>query len=453
MRIEADLDSEIKASLAYGPLRELIDEAGRACSISYPAVAARQADELLAVVDEYGIEAKMFGAHKATNSIALISATRRPQFGCDVASSAELASAFKAGFRPNEIIATGPKSNVFLGELAGYSDITIVLDSEVELQRLLAISGACNPVLLRISRSITNLPGVLKLSRFGMDEAGFLACVDMLRAQNNINLKGVAFHLDSQSLEERSYALTVGIDKILSLRQAGFDADVLDIGGGLGADYGVSYQQVQQFKEFIMNDVAAGARQATWLGGSYGLKVENGGVRGSMTGLDIPAEISGPERLSELLRTVVDGEVLADILRDNLIELWCEPGAALYCPAGAVVAEIIETRQLDNRWHVVVDIHRNQLCFDGSEALPDPILLTCAKSQTQGDYLLAGNLCAETDVLHQRFISLPYHPQPGDLLVWTHTGAYRAHFSASQAIGHPLAKQYIYKNGVFDAAR
>ena len=37
--------------------------------------------------------------------------------------------------------------------------------------------------------------------------------------------------------------------------------------------------------------------------------------------------------------------------------------------------------------------------------------------------------------------------QPGDLLLWPYTGAYRMHMSQSNAIMHPDLAQYRYEQG------
>ena len=149
----------------------------------------------------------------------------------------------------------------------------------------------------------------------------------------------------------------------------------------------------------------------------------------------------------------IDGDKAADILRDNLIELWCEPGGAIYSQSGTVVAEVMESRVLDGNVHVVIDINRFQLGIAGIESPADPIMLSPHDNSGQKPKpercLLVGNLCAEIDVLHQRFITLPRRPQSGDLIVWANLGAYGSYFSAARAIGHPLAAEYIYEKGEF----
>lgn len=453
MKLLPTVPELIVQSLSHEALAPLLSQAAAPCAISYPAVAAARAAHLQQAVQPYGLAVRFFGAHKATNSVELLAATRTAGFGCDIASCGELASAQQAGFTADEIIATGPKSTRLLAKLAQQPGTTIVLDSYEELQRLAAIDGAKNPVLLRMSRSMTNQPGVTKSSRFGMDEAAFTRSVEYLQQQTALHLRGVAFHLDSQSVDERCYAVGVGITQLLALQAKGFDADVLDIGGGFGSDYGVPKAVAQQFMQRLLEDTMSQQRQATWQGQNYGLVLQQGVVQNSLRGIDMPSGSSGAARLQEVLDSPHEDGMIADALRDNLIELWCEPGSSLYFDAGVVAAEVIETHNRDGQWCVVVDIHRNQLCFADVEAPVDPLLYGSATKSAQGSYLLLSNVCHESDILHQRFIELPFHPQPGDVLVWTHTGAYRAYFSASRAIGHPLAAQFTYHDGEFYAVQ
>lgn len=453
MRLTPHVPSHIEQTLSYTALAPLVHKENGPIAITYPAIVQDTARALAQHCREVEVEARFFGAHKATCSIDAIAATRAAGFGCDVASLQELQNAQLAGFAAEEISATGPKSNKFLAELVRHPEVTIVLDSYSELERLLMLPNVKNPVLLRMSRSMVNRQGVAKLSRFGMDNEAFERSVARLLDEPSVPLRGVAFHLDSQSIDECAHAVRVGIDILLRLQDEGFMADVLNVGGGFGSDYGLSKAQIQRFETHIVQDVASGARMATWQGKNYGLTVHNGAVQGSMSDISIPRGATGVEYVKEVLAAPYGSKSsIATTLRENLIELWCEPGASLYQAAGVVVAEVIETHKLDGKWHVVVDIHRNQLCFEGSEVPSDPLLFTQNNHPAKTDsYALVGHLCAESDMLHRRFVELPYHPQPGDIFVWTHTGAYRAHFSASSAIGHPLAKQYTYRDGEFYA--
>ncbi len=415
-------------------------------ALHFPEIASRNARQFQQELDAIGVRARVFAAHKATGSFDII-ANLRDVCGVDVASSAELASARKAGFLASDLIATGPKPTQFLADLAVLG-IPIIVDSPEELERLQTVATDNVEVLLRLSRTMINADTVTKRSRFGMDAKSFASALTLLAHMPHVKLRGVAFHLDSQSVVERVTAVRRGMGHLLTLQNNFPAANVLDIGGGYGTHYGVSKYDTDVFEATLRQAVQTGDLSSlTWQGHGYGLSNAHGHVTGTLHGFDISAEPYGIERLREtLLATDVSGYTLAAELADNLVEVWLEPGAALYADAGALAAEIMEVRELDGDTIVIVDAHRNQVCFENNEVLADPILIrNTTHSATLTDCFIAGHLCAENDFLTYRKIHFDHRPQAGDILLWSHAGAYRMHFSASQAIGHSLAKQYTYQ--------
>lgn len=348
-----------------------------------PETARHAAAQFAAILEKHDVQGRVFAAHKPTNCTALVAGLRETT-GIDVASLWELKSALRAGFEPTAIIATGPKHSRFLAEFAKRPDITVVVDSVGELERFIAC-GAANPLLLRLTRSCLNMPTVTKTSRFGLDDQALDVAFSLLKTTPH-QLRGMAFHFDSQSIAERAEAVRKGAGYVLRAQKHGFSgATVLDIGGGYGND-------------------------ATRLD-------------------DI---LSEPD--------------VADRLRDYLIELWCEPGKAIFYHAGIVAAEVSDRCSRDQKNQLALHIHRNQLWFETIEPSHLPFCLDKNADEPTEEYVLNGNLCAENDVLHRAPIALSATVKVGDVLVWPDVGAYRANFSASAALGQPLAAQYIYEN-------
>lgn len=432
-------------------LRGIISRQQQPIAISLPQAAIDSSHTFEQVMHDLSIEGRIFLAHKATASPAIIS-TLNGITSIDVASETELDSALAAGYLPKHIIATGPKSNQFLRRLSSLPDITIIVDSFTELTRLTDImegKGSAS-VLLRLTRTVLNQPGIIKTSRFGIDSEHLDEALTYLTNQQVITLKGLAFHLDSQSMSERQYALQAAVQKLLQVQQQGFHrATVLDIGGGYGTDYGVSSSDEARFEAMIKNTVAGTQSSVTWHDRSFGVRADGNHVSGELSSVDRAGGVTGSDRLRTILDYVDESGVsMAEQLRENLIELWIEPGSALCANAGMFVAEIIEVRQSDGEYMVVIDAHRNQVCFEGSEHIADPVLIPQAPqedTQTCAAYLV-GHLCMETDFMTYRKIQFSQMPKSGDLIAWTYTGAYRSHFSASQAIGHPLPAKYTYSN-------
>lgn len=388
--------------------------------------------------EEYGLQGHVYAAVKSVHSPALLrAASSVARF--DVASNVELELAMACGARGDSIVATGPKNRAFLNALLHQPAVTISVDSLGEL-RYLAEKNANNPLLLRLTRTVLNRPTVTKKSRFGLDAAALVKAVALAR-KHALQIRGVGFHIDTQSVQERAHAIIAALSVLDRLQDEGFAAYVMDIGGSFGASYGMTRVAIDEFERTLRE--APG--RTTWQQHRYGLD-EHG--KGALSGLDMPSGDTEATRLRAILATRIDTGTVADMLRDTLVELWCEPGSGLFNEMGVVVSNVIDVALRDEQWQVVVDMHRNQICFEGNETPLDPILVG-GGGAPRGLYALLGNLCAENDVLTYRLVKLPAHPQVGDALVWTHTAAYRSHFSASSAIGHPLAARFYFDQGEF----
>jgi diaminopimelate decarboxylase len=126
----------------------------------------------------------------------------------------------------------------------------IIADNEEELPRIAAAAERARrrqPILLRIAPAIdvdahsyvaTGAPD----TKFGTPLAEGMAMAALKRALALPSLEtlGVHLHLGSQLLESKPYllGLTVALDFLAEAREAlGFEARVLDLGGGMGVSY------------------------------------------------------------------------------------------------------------------------------------------------------------------------------------------------------------------------
>ncbi len=444
--IQAALTDEMQAVLSQpAAVFDILQREQRPIAISLPQAAIQAAEDVKSALNELGIDYRVYAAHKSTNSTALIRALR-PYVAIDIASPTELENALQAGYEPENIIATGPKSDHFLSQLAKLDGATISIDSYSELERLVAMAGN-KPlsVLLRLTRSLLNPTGTNKKSRFGLDTASLEKALALLQDHPAITLRGVALHLDTQSVGDKQAAIGKAIDVLLDISSHGFaNATVLDIGGGFGAGYGINQKASHAFEAMIRESLLEN-NENTWQSYNYGVRLEDGLMRGELSGINLPRGAWGAKRLIELLSTAGENNgTLADYINDYLIEVWCEPGMTLTSSGGMFIAEVIEVTERDGETMVLINAHRNQICFEGLEHGSDPLLLSRHNTGNKKpcDAFIIGHLCMETDFIVNRKVHFDKAPQAGDLLAWTHTGGYQMHFSASQAIGHPLPAKY-----------
>lgn len=437
----------------HGALADLLGREGRALAISLPHEAIATTREFQAAMQDLGLEGQIFVAHKATDRTSLVhQLVRETGVGVDVASLGELEACLARGSKPEAIIVTGPKSTALLARAVEAGVRTIVIDSLGELERLIALQADAYPdVLLRLTRSVLNRPGVTRLSRFGLDQPAYEAALALLETTPHITLRGVAFHLDTKAIDEKIYATHRALDMLAALPGRGFDqATVLDIGGGFGHSYGLTRERIDAFDAEFKQALRVGALD-TYQSMSYGLtKRPDGRIVGDYATIDIPEFPVGPARLSAMFSSLGDGQSLAERVNDLLVELWCEPGSALFSEAGVVASEIIDVSERDGRLAVVTNLHNGQVLFDRNEVIAPPIHVPARQSGTDAcRAYLFGHLCMESDVLSYRPMQFDQPPAPGDILLWPHTGAYRMHMSQTRAIMHPEMARYRYENQTF----
>lgn len=448
---EAYQTDEMKLVLNHDDLTHILKSNNRPISVSLPGAAISSVRSFKDVFEDLGIDGRVCVAHKATESLSLIQSVKE-YASIDIASEQELDNALRAGYDGSKIVATGPKSNDFLTKLVEVADITIIIDSLTELERLQQILGTDRSVnvLIRVSRTSLNVPSIFKRSRFGLDKQNLLSALELISVSEQISLKGLAFHLDSESIHERQYAVRQAITLLLSLHADFPDAYVLDIGGGYGTDYGVSQSDMMEYEFQIKKSLNNERDSFMWQNRTFGYTNDGHKIRGELTGVDK----SHKEVASERLRTILehkeeDGSSLAKLIEESLIELWIEPGSSVFSAAGIVASEVIDVHIRDGENFVVIDAHRNQICFEGNEHIADPVHISGNNEVAVDNHheaYIVGHLCMESDFMMYRKVSFINTPKVGDCLVWLHTGAYRSYFSASNSIGQPSATKYVLRN-------
>lgn len=178
-------------------------------------------------------------------------------FGADVASMGELQQARRAGYGPQDLIATGPaKSKNYLASLMEAEVRAIVIESINQLKDLNDVCGKIGrrqDVLLRIQLDwddqLKSVLGGSAITPFGLGVSDW-AHINLSHFKN-INVIGIhCFQwgniLDLSHLE-KVWRTSIEESQRLSF-QLGFDLGILDLGGGLG----ISYKDNQELQ---FNDV------------------------------------------------------------------------------------------------------------------------------------------------------------------------------------------------------
>jgi ornithine decarboxylase len=113
---------------------------------------------------------------------------------------------------------------------------TFVMDTEEELEKILAETGNANDLTLIVRLAVSNDGASLPLSqKFGTSGAEAAALMNKARRATQDRM-GVSFHVGSQCLRPASYRQAM-MDADRAIVRAGVVVDVVDVGGGFPAIY------------------------------------------------------------------------------------------------------------------------------------------------------------------------------------------------------------------------
>jgi diaminopimelate decarboxylase len=196
-----------------------------------------------------GRDALVCYAMKANSNLAILDLLARRGAGFDIVSGGELLRVIAAGGDPRKVIFSGVGKSADEMRLALEHDILCFnVESIPELHRLNQVAGAMGKqarVSLRVNPNVD--PKVhpyiatgLKASKFGVAFDDALATYRSAHALPHIAPVGIDCHIGSQLLDDAP--LLQALDKLIELIDAlgaeGIVLDHLDMGGGIGINYG-----------------------------------------------------------------------------------------------------------------------------------------------------------------------------------------------------------------------
>ncbi|MFG3003228.1 Y4yA family PLP-dependent enzyme [Streptomyces calvus] len=460
-RVDPPLASLLRAQTF---LHSLVDALGSPLNVLLPEVVAENAARFRAVYRRHHLSGRVYFAHKANRSSALVRrlAAEDAAVGVDVASLAELRHALGCGVTGDRIMATGPKDAEFLW-LAARVGATVNLDSPGELEHLADLVRRHGlgrvAVLVRLSgfesaagRGATGTRLLSRRSRFGtpLGEARELLSA-LERHADAVDLTGVAYHLDTTGVEEKARALEQCVLFMDECRQRQLAPRAVDIGGGFGVGYVADAEEWERWTTALSEAVLGVRPPLTWRGHGYGLRNEGGTVRGTAALYPAHRPTAGPGYLDELLSlpAPVLGRPAATLLLEHLHDLHIEPGRALVDQCGLTLARVLDVRPAgEGSGHHLVRLGMNagDMSLEEHGVLVDPVLLPRGGPAEDEDahepvgVYLAGNLCLEADLITRRLVHLPRLPRAGDVLAFANTAGYAMDFHAHHAQRQPLAR-------------
>ena len=422
-------------------VKELIEEKGSPLNLIFPEALRRNAKSFQEVMEKNSVSGRVFWAHKANRSKALVKEAYNCGIGVDVASLDELENAVQTGFDENKIEATGPKKRDFLDEVIERG-ITVNVDNLEELGYL-GESGSKIEVLIRISGfNPKDRESISKDSRFGISADRKDEITEILTKYDNLDFKGFAFHLSTSDMRKRRIAISNIFDLHQSFSSKGLVGEILNIGGGFRTNYIEDRNEweayISALKDSVKND-----GDLTWKDEKFGFYRDGDSVKGSNTFYDYFNSPSKHEYLDELLKSEIPGydRVFADLLSDFMLELWVEPGRALLDQAGITLTEVMFSKESVKENNLIgVDANKFSLYSSEQEMMLDPVLISDQDAE-EGSGFIVGNLCLESDVIYKHRTFFDQMPQNGDILAFINTAAYNMDFAENKAIHHSTAEK------------
>ncbi|MFJ8163781.1 Y4yA family PLP-dependent enzyme [Streptomyces sp. NPDC096136] len=450
------------AALLESPalLHALVDALGSPLNVILPDQIADNVRGFRAVFARHRLAGRVYFAHKANRSSALVRRLTTTGAALDAASLTELQHALGSGFAGAELMATGPKDPEFLW-LAARSGALVNADGPGELERAAALVRAHGLPRLRVLLRLSGFEaaGARRLSRrsrFGTSVKSLHHLLDVLdRHRGELEPVGVGYHLDTTSVEEKATALEGCLHAMEELRMRGLRPTAIDVGGGFGVGYLAHAAQWERYTTELTRAVMGTRPPLSWGGHGYGLRAENGTLRGALGLYPAHRPTAGPGYLDELLAHPAPGlgRPLGTLLLEGLYDLYAEPGRALADQCGLTLGRVLEVRDSDGGERLVrLAMNAGDVGLEDHGVLVDPVVLPRSPAPPDAGAPVAvhlmGNLCLESDLITRRTVFLPRQPRPGDLLAFANTAGYCMDFGATRAQGQAVARKVaVHREG------
>mgnify|MGYP001555367510 FL=1 len=313
-------------------------------------------------------------AVKANSNLAVLSLLAKLGSGFDIVSGGELARVLKAGGDPARIVFSGVGKTAAEMEQALDAGIRCFnVESTAELSRLNGVAathGTIAPVSLRVNpdvdaRTHPYISTGLKENKFGISVDRAHDAYKQAAGAAHLRVEGIDCHIGSQLTEITPFvdALDRVLDLVDRIEQQGIEIHHLDLGGGLGVQYGDEQPPS-------------------------------------------PADYVRP---------------LLARLANNTKEILIEPGRAIAANAGVLLTEVQYLKESEDKNFAVVDAAMNDLLRPSLYSAWQAIVAVVPADRPTKIYDVVGPVCETGDFLGKE---RPLAIAQGDLLAVRSSGAY-----------------------------
>lgn len=197
--------------------------------------------------ESIGSSAKIYYAGKSLLTTEVVKWVERLGLNVDVSSGGELALALAADINPARIGLHGNNKSLYeIGRAVTANVGAIVIDSEIEIERIASVAGAqdkIQPVRIRVNSGVhahthEYLATAREDQKFGIAIADVPELVAKIRSHSHLKFLGLHSHIGSQIFALEGFIESVR--RLLPLHKSlleGGDVPELNIGGGFGINY------------------------------------------------------------------------------------------------------------------------------------------------------------------------------------------------------------------------
>jgi diaminopimelate decarboxylase len=215
-----------------------------------------------------GTSSKTYYASKSLLTTEIVKWIDKIGLNLDVSTGGELALALAGGISPDRIGLHGSNKSLFeIGRAVTAGVGTIVIDSDIEIERIASVAGAqdkIQAVRIRVNSGIhANTHEYLATARedqkFGIAIADVPALVEKIRSHSYLRFLGLHSHIGSQIFSMDGFIESVR--RLLPLHKqllAGGEVPELNVGGGFGINYTSADRapDISEFADRITEEVA-----------------------------------------------------------------------------------------------------------------------------------------------------------------------------------------------------
>ena len=195
-------------------------------------------------------------AVKANNNNKLLNEMARLGIGADVVSKGELMLALKSKIHPKKIVFSGVgktfmeimyavKKNILLINIESQSELETVLKIAKKLNKCIDIGIRLNPNV--DAKTIKEITTGKDSNKFGLGEKEVVELVNRYKNSRYIKIRCLSVHIGSQITNYIPYLKMIrAIQKVINI--SGYHFDMIDLGGGMGINYGENKKQLNYKK-------------------------------------------------------------------------------------------------------------------------------------------------------------------------------------------------------------